>query len=187
MKKLFTLKNCLLLGAAFIGLLFFGLSFATKLYFPAEGNLAFNNTIWGTSTVSYNGQTWPLAKVMEGMQRVDPLALPLIGVILILVAAIALCVAVFALKNEKIAKIVCLVAAGLLLLGGIFQFIVVPSFKTALYNSLIKMGASEAAATEEATHVAGYAQPGALSTISAVFSIVAGLAAGAAPFIPAKK
>ena len=188
MKKFLTLRNVLLASAAFIGVLFFALSFATKVNFPAEGNLKFNNVIWGSSTITYNGEVYPMSKIFDGLNvKLGPLALPLVGVILILVAAVALCVAIFAIEDQKVAKIVILVAAGLFVLGGVFQFIVIPSLKTSMTNAFVKVGLSQKEAAEEAYVVASYAQTGTLSTISGVFSIIAGLVAGAAPFLPEKQ
>ena len=102
MKEKLTLRNVVICGAAFIGILFFCLSFAVKGYleFNQAGHFmqhVFDNAIWSTShMVGYLDGV----KTTEGDTTGKPFALPIIGLVLVLVAVLG-AVAVALLVNDK--------------------------------------------------------------------------------------
>ena len=190
MKEKLTLKNIILLAAAGVALIVFCLSFAIPLPFAAaEETGRANFIIWGsTKLIANSGQQMPWSDML-GIERMDPNFFGLFGVILALVAAAALVLAVFVIKNEKVAKIMILVCAGVLLLSGIFQFLLVSGFKASLVNPVIrKYGEAVRADVEkEVAYMQSYFRLSAGSVICGVVTILAAIAAGVSPFLPAKK
>ena len=190
MKEKLTLKNIILLAVAGVAFIVFCLSFAIPLRFTTaaeSGRAPF--IIWGCSKlVANNGQVMGWNDLF-GIERMDPNFFGLFGVILALLAAIALVLAVFVIKNEKVAKIIILVCAGVLLLSGIFQFLLVSGFKASLVNPVIrKYGESIRAELEkEVAYIQSYFRLSAGSIICGIVTILAAAAAGVSPFLPAKK
>ena len=120
MKKYFTLKNIILLSAAFVALLCFCLSFAVRTFvYSSEYDFVFKNAIWSASHVElfYKG-------ALSGSSVLDgaPFALPIIGYVLAILSVFAIVFAVFFIKDAKVKKIITYVCAGVLVVGGIFTF-----------------------------------------------------------------
>ena len=114
MKKLLTLRNVLVCGGALFALVAFILAAACGAKVTYNG--------WGgESDVLYQGAVF-------GSGSRGAAVLPLIGAILIMVGLVcALVIALFGdrfLKDEKIRMIALLVAAGLIVLGGVFLFFI---------------------------------------------------------------
>lgn len=121
MKKFLTLRNVLICAGAFLALLVFIFSFVAELRAVNPGGDFSNlNFIWGGTKVR-NNATGAIADSGDG---VGVVVLPMLGAILSILGG--LCAVVIALcgdklfKNEKVAKIVLLVAGGLIVLGGVF-------------------------------------------------------------------
>ena len=189
MKEKLTLKNIILLAAAGVAFIVFCLSFAIPLRFTAEESGRAPFIIWGCSKLVADGGKEMAWYDIIGIEKLDPNFFGLFGVLLALLAAAALVLAVFVIKNEKVAKIIVLVCAGVLLLSGIFQFLLVSGFKASLVNPIIrKFGeAIRADAEKEVAYMQSYFRLSAGSVICGVVTILAAVAAGVSPFLPVKK
>ena len=187
MKEKLTLRNVILWSASLIGLVVFCVSFAIKGVFEVGGDrMVFNNIIWGSTSGTMRGETQPMSYIL-GFERLHANVFGLLGVIFALVAAIALVLSVFVIKNEKISKIVVFSAAGLMLLGGIFQFLIVPGIENSIASTYIAMGANPAEAQAEAKEIAMWAKLSGGSIVCALFTIFGALGAALSQFIPDKK
>lgn len=60
----------------------------------------------------------------------------MIGIILVLLGAIGAVVVGFVLKDEKLRKIITLACAGVMLLGGVFAFITLPTARKLLWQAV---------------------------------------------------
>ena len=125
MKEKLTLRNVAIWFAALLALVVFIVSFTVKFWYGTKADgIMFNNFIWG----SKSGAEWSGGHMYGGsFPGVGPAVLPMIGVILVLLAAIGAVVVSFVIKDEKLRKIIILVCAGLMLLGGVFIFITRPT------------------------------------------------------------
>lgn len=181
MKKYLTLHNIILCCAAFVGVLFFGLSFAAKTSVSAEGSvLTLNGSVWGAyqSATTAQGVT-VTAEIPSEYRACFPL--PMIGFILLLVGTLAaLCVGLL-VKNEKIKKIALICSAVLVLTGGIFQFFNAENF----YYAFAKPNGMT---VEQAKQLFADVKPttGALCIISGIFSIISACGIALVPFIKDK-
>ena len=191
MKEKLTLRNVIIWGAAFLGLLFFFLSFAAKaqMYGQGEGGewaYVFKNAIWSDNTL----EIYMNGKLMNtGAVTGKPFILPIIGVILLLVAVIGAVVVSFLVKDAKLSKILLIAAGGLAIVGGVFVFFVGES---ALRSFAYAMGGDEALNDMETVRAemkeAGWHMgPRALGIIIGIVAILAGGSFIAAPFLPEKK
>ena len=189
MKERLTLRNVVIWGAAFIGLLFFFLSFAVsaKLTFAEENHFAeytFGNAIWNGGSIvgKDNGRV-----IVEGTVQGSPFALPIVGIVLVLVSALAAAIISFAVKDEKIKKYALIGAGVLSVTGGIFVFFVgetavrtycflsgYPLSKLDDLKNILKLNGAEWG-------------PGALGIITGIFSILSGCAYATSQFLPDKK
>ena len=189
MKERLTLRNVVIWGAAFIGLLFFFLSFAVsaKLTFAEENHFAeytFGNAIWNGGSIvgKDNGRV-----IVEGTVQGSPFALPIVGIVLVLVSALAAAIISFAVKDEKIKKYALIGAGVISVTGGIFVFFVgetavrtycvlsdYPLSKLDYLKNILKANGAEWG-------------PGALGIITGIFSILSGCAYAASQFLPEKK
>ena len=137
MKKFFTVRNILIMGATFFAALVLLFSFVasakvTVYYFngpndPFPSTVTFYNFVWGSSKINVaswaNGiGTYPLK---ESFGSVGPVAF---GVVLVVLSAGLATVSALVIKNEKLKKVLILVAAGFMLLGGVLHFFVRGSF-----------------------------------------------------------
>ena len=191
MKEKLTLRNVIIWGAAFLGLLFFFLSFAVKAQVYGHGEdgkvaYAFRNAIWGGHTLDIymNGSL-----LESGPATGKPFILPIIGVILLLVAVIGAVLVSFLVKDAKLSKILLIAAGGVAILGGVFVFFVGES---ALRSFAYAMGGEEAlndmASVRAEMKEAGFHDgPRALGVIIGIVAILAGGSFIAAPFLPEKK
>lgn len=121
MKKFLTLRNVLICAGALLAILVFIFSFVAEFRAVSPmGDSSLLDFIWG-GTKMRNNATGAIA---DGGDGVGVVVLPMIGAILAILGG--LCAVVIALfgdklfKNEKVAKIVLLVAGGLIVLGGVF-------------------------------------------------------------------
>ena len=134
MKEKLTLRNVTIWFAALLALIVFILSFTAKFWFGNNMNgVSFNNIIWGCKSGAewYNGSS--ASATLDG---VGPAVLPMIGVLLVFLSAVGAVVVSFVLKNEKLNKIITLVCAGLMLVGGVFTFITLPTAGKLLEQAL---------------------------------------------------
>ena len=189
MKDKLSLRNVIIWSAAFLGLLVFCLSFAvtSRMTYTEGGNRAlyiFNNGIWsGNHVKAYdNGKL-----VAEGVMTGKPFILPILGVILVFLAAAGVIAVSFLVKNEKLVKILSITSAAVAIVGGVFMFFV---GETAIRTFVYEMRGSldQLQEMKDALKAAGGKfYGGALAVILAILSILAGVAFGVAPFLPDKK
>lgn len=191
MKKFLTLKNILLCAGALCGILVFALSFASGMSGIIEGIQAkIPNIIWGATQIkgNINGHVEVIAFYEGfGLTSSGVLALPFIGVLLALLAAIGACVVMFVVKNEKTRKIVLLVCAGLILLGGVFQFFSGAMFPNHVANRMIANGVIPESNRPYVIQMFVQMHANAAVYITGVIGILGGLAVGASQFLPEKK
>ena len=191
MKEKLTLRNVIIWGAAFLGLLFFFLSFAVKaqVYGHGEGEkvaYVFTNAIWGGDTLDIymNGQL-----LESGPAQGKPFILPIIGVILLLVAVLGAVVISFLVKDNKLAKILLIVAGALAIVGGVFVFFVGESaIRSLAYLIAGDEGLKELESFRAQMRANGFkAGAKALGIIIGIVAILVGGSFAAAPFLPEKK
>ena len=192
MKKFLTLKNIVLCAGALVLLVVFFLSFGAKASFVEMGmKSAYNNIIWGSNSLTIEGKTHTLAEIM-GIDAAKPAALQLVGLILMLVAALgAVVVALFVKK--PFAKWIVLALAVLAIAGAVFQFFVMQGFCRGMTLAICeKSGITDKKQIEEAyeTYLSKMKDSNVefvMSTVMGVLGIVGGLAVGAATLLPEKK
>ena len=192
MKEKLTLRNVLIWGAAFLGLLCFFLSFGAKasIKFDAGqghvGMYIFDGALWGSKTGAIYLDGVPQGSGPIGA-TVKPAALPLIGLILILVSAISAVLVSLLVKNEKIQKIVMIAVGVLSIVGGVFVFFNGENALRALCylddGGLDHIDAIRA----ELKEIGAKLQPRALAIVIGSGAILAGLAFGVSQFLPNKK
>ena len=187
MKKFVTLRNVIMGAAAFVALLFFFLSFAVNASGIAdlgEGNMriTFKGVIWGSHTMvgtnlATGASNAVSIKEMLGVSSTG-LNLPVFfGILLPLLAAIAVGVCLFVVKNKKVFTYVVLGAALLFVAGGILQFFSVSGLRGAIADRLVaelNYPRGIAINTAELFTSAYNLKVSALSVISGVFTILAG-------------
>ena len=161
--------------------------------------LTFKGIIWGCKDVvgTADGvtETVPVS-YFTGGAKLSSMGLNVfgfLGVLFPLLAAIGAVVVVFVVKNPLVKKIALLGAALFFVVGGVFQFLIVPGAKASTMATLLR----------ENPDVAGHEQElklyidtlfanldpklGALSVISGIFTILGGCAIVASEFVPEKK
>lgn len=185
-KEYLTLKNVLLCFAILVGVVMISVSAAISLTMETEfGNVELTTIIWGTSSGILAGKTYPL-EVMLGFTRLPANAFGVMGVIFPLVAALAL-IYTFFNKNEKINKIVIVCSALFMLVGGIFQFLIIPGFEASLIKAWTDTGNAGGNIEAMAKSVADSAKLSGGSIACGIITIVAAVGAGLAPFVPNKQ
>ena len=192
MKKFLTLKNILVCAGALLLLVVFFLSFGAKATMVDHGyKMSFNNIIWGCSSMTVDGAKHGVDSVF-GAQKAQPAVLQLIGLILVLLAAIGAAVVAFLVKKPW-AKWVVLALAVLALAGAIFQFFALQGFARAVTLTQAKAaGITDKETIEQAYQegVKAMKDEGikfVMSTLCGVFGIVGALAIGAGALLPEKK
>lgn len=183
MKGKLTLRNVLICAGAFLAILVFVFSFLTALRSTSSfGDAELLNVIWG-STQSKDIASGKVSDLPEAQKA---LGLPLVGAIMVLVGGLcALVMALFGeklIKDEKVRKIVVLVAAGLVVLGGVFQFFVVSAYISAQakangvtveqYKKLLEDGGVTLSST--------------MSIVSGILAVLGGGAICASEFVKSK-
>ena len=191
MKEKLTLRNILVCAGAFLGLLVFCLSFADTLKSNIDtAQATFYNVVWGCKKVTAivggvtkEGTTYDAF----GIENVGALALPLVGLILVLLSAIGAVVVALFVKNEKIAKIALLVCAGLILVGGVLQFFAGAFFPGQVADKMIK--ADVIPASERKNVIEGFKnkQTGAAVIITGILGVLGGALVAVSLFVPDKK
>ena len=190
MKEKLTLRNVIIWGAAFLGLVFFFLSFAVKAevsgYGEGKVQYVFNNAIWGGNTmkVYFNGQ---LMSTVGSPGK--PFALPIVGVILLLVSVICAVIVSFAVKDNKVAKILLIVAGVLAVTGGVFVFFVGESaLRSLAYAVYGDEGLAQIEVFRQEMLQNGFNNHSrALGIILGIVAILVGGSFAVAPFLPSKK
>ena len=191
MKEKLTLRNVVIWGAAFLGLLFFFLSFAAKaqVYGQAEGGqgaYVVKNAFWSCNFLEFRlNDNYVAGFSVTG----KPFALPLIGMILLLVAVVGAVVVSLLIKDNKLSKILLIACGGVAVVGGVFIFFVGESaFRTFVYEAFGQTGLDHLEEVRAEMKGNGWHEgPRALSVIIGVVAILAGAAFGVAPFLPEKK
>lgn len=189
MKEKLTLRNVVICSAAFIGILFFCLSFAVKgvLQFNQAGHFmqhVFDNAIWSCSHMRgyLDGKL-----TTEGDTVGKPFALPIIGLVLVLVAVLGAVAVTLLVKDKKLNKILLLVCGGVVVVGGVFSFFVAESV-IRTYCYMVNGSLDDLEAFKNAhTGIGAVWKGSALSVVSGVFFIISGLAIAVSPFVPEKK
>ena len=188
MKKFFTLKNILLLGAAFFGLLAFFLSFAARMTVTMDGTRGqLLHIIWGCDFAIFEGHKEAVP------YKFGPAVLPMIGLILILVGVLA-AVVVGLFLNKPFAKWIVVGCAVVALAGSIMAFIVVGPFARAYVDAMIKATGMELTPEQYdqvLTMMKSEFNKGdpvyVVPVLSGIFGIIAAGAAGVSQFLPEKK
>lgn len=183
MKGKLTLRNVLICAGAFLAVLVFVFSFLTALRSTSSyGDMEALNVIWGAT----KAKDIASGKISDLPEAQKALGLPLVGAILVLVGGLcALVMALFGeklIKDEKVRKIVVLVAAGLVVLGGVFQFFVVSAYISAQakangvtveqYKKLLEDGGVTLSST--------------MSIVSGILAVLGGGAICASEFVKSK-
>lgn len=192
MKEKFTLRNALICCAALLAILVFVFSFLASYRVAAGTNyIEYKGIIWGSSlNIREDGTRTAMNPA------VGALALPLIGAILTLVGGLCACCLAFfgekVIKDEKVRKIILFVAAGLMILGGVFSFIYEAPFKDALgaqWKAIYGVGdfSYVEAAWKVALSSSTYTTSCALPIISGILAIVGGGAIVCSQFVADKK
>ena len=189
MKKFLTLRNVIIWTAALIGLVMFFVSFALPAKMVADGlEGTLDHVIWGFDSMTAGSYHTTIAEAYH-FKSADANGFGLVGFLFTLISALALVVAVFLIKKEKIAKIVIFASAGLMLVGGIFQLLVVPGISSSFVNAAIR--AYGEGARQEAKAVGdimqGYCSLSGGSIVCAILTFVAAIGAGASQFVPDKQ
>lgn len=195
MKKLLTLRNLLICGAFLFALLVFIFSFVTNVRFlDSDGTLTgkFFNVVWGSKK-----QEAYMGSVTVALdEKYNALALPLIGSLLVFLAgACAVVVALFGgklFKNEKVAKIVLFVCAGLMVVGAVFIFLTTANLFDVIarknYDSLPAEYQAHTSVEEIKKQMkeAGGSMQSAMSIVSGILAILAGAAVAVSQFVKEK-
>lgn len=185
-KEKLTLRNVVIWSASFLGLITFILSFfVTSKIASSVGQYIVLNSIWSATKVDAVVEGVPQGT--STMSVGHPFALPIIGIILILVSSIAGCAVSLLVKNKKYNKIIYLCCGVLAITGGIFVFFVSESGLRSLIYSLMAPGEDYAKVKAEFLALGGTAKSGALGIIVGIFGILIGVAQGVSQFLPEKK
>lgn len=189
MKKFLTLRNVIIWTAALIGLVMFFVSFALPAKMVADGiEGTIDHVIWGFDSMTGGGYHVTIAEAYH-FKSADANGFGLVGFLLTLIAALVLVVAVFLIKKEKIAKIIIFASAGLMLVGGIFQLLVVPGISSSFVNAAVR--AYGEGVRQEAKSIGdslqGYSSLSGGSIVCAILTFLAGGAAVASQFVPDKQ
>ena len=195
MKEKLTLRNIILWSGALFGLVAFFISFAAKLSLIQAGEQGFyNNIIWGCDSLTVHGVTEPVSKFegMSGVKHLDPAVVPLVGIILILVGAIA-AVVVSLFLNKPWTKWVVVGCAAVVLAGSIMQFFAFDGFVRGYVSTIAKLeGETDKAKIEQVVQelkaqFSNYSPKTTVSTIMGILGIAGSLAVGVSQFLPEKK
>lgn len=192
MKKVLTLRNIVVWAGALLLLVAFFMSFGAKMSANVDGyQYSYNGIVWGAKTVTMMGKTVPISSMGEGINKLEPAALLLVGFILMLVAALA-AVLIGLFVNKPWAKWVVLACAVVALAGAVMQFFAKDSFANAYVNTIGKaLGMSKEEIKEAIKEFrAQEDQFGAkfvINTVGGVLGLLGALAVGASQFLPEKK
>ena len=186
MKKVLTLRNILILGAAFLAILVFVFSFLASLRVTNGSDwYEFKGIIWGVSRVNYSDGS---AQILAKDDRMGASVLALIGAILVLLGGLCACVLAFfgdKFLSEQVKKFAILGCAFLLVLGGVFTFFAEGGFYQAYANKI--GGGATADDVKKMLTFGGSTVSCALPIISGILAILAGGAAAASQFVPDKQ
>ncbi len=183
MKQYLTLRNLVSAIIALVAVTFFGLSFAAKstLTMTGQGGLeiVFHGSVWGATSYTQSAATGAGSFTQEiPAEYRTVFALPLVGFISLGVGGLGAFAGSLFIKDEKVKKIVVLSAAGLVLVGGVFQFF---NGQNGLYQAAKIADVSVEQIKETFT-----AKGNALCTTSGIMSCVSAVALGAFQFVPDK-
>ena len=191
MKKFLTLKNILVCCGALLGVLVFAVSFADGLAGTMEGaNAKLPNLVWGVKKIvfSVGGKETTYAFYDGfGIPSSGVLVLPFIGLLLGLLSAIGAVVVLFLVKDAKAQKIALFVCAGLILVGGVFQFFAGSMFPGQVANKMIAAGVIPESNRELVYRMFADVHANAAVYLTGVFGILGGLSIAASHFVPEKK
>ena len=188
MKKFFTLKNIVLLGAVVFGLVAFFLSFGANLNVTIDGTRGtLKNIVWGCNLFVANGH----GEVPP--YKIGPSVLTMIGFILILVGILG-AAAVGLFLQKPWAKWIVVACAAVALVGSVFTFIYVGPFARAFTDAMFKSQGLHPT-QEQYNHMFEQVKemfkngdpscPGCV--VAGILGIIAAGAAGASQFLPEKK
>ena len=188
MKKFFTLKNIVLLGAVVFGLAAFFLSFAANLTVNMGGSRGtLKNIVWGCNQFVSEGH------VDVPPYKIGPSVLTMIGFILILVGILG-AAAVGLFLQKPWAKWVVVACAVVALAGSVMTFIYIGPFARAYVDAMFKADGSHPTQEQYNYFLEQFKQmikdgdpscPGCI--IAGILGIIAAGAAGVSQFLPEKK
>lgn len=125
MKKFFTLRNVVLLGALILGLVAFFMSFAAEITVTMQGDRgAMKHVIWGCDKFVADGI------VLDPPFKIGPAILPLVGAFLILGGIVGAALIGFLVKKPA-AKYFVIAFAIIALAGAIISFFIIGPFARA--------------------------------------------------------
>ena len=175
MKEKLTLRNLLLCGGALAGLVAFIFTFLAKItvtYGMVTSQT--KNVIWGAK-VQVGSDAWV---------QLGPAVLPMIGAILIILAALCAGAMLLAgeklVKDAKLRKIVLWGAAVLMIVGGVFLFFTLQGY---VHAYVAKMGGDYDFLLKEMKEMNPKTT---MSVIAGIGAILGGLCIGVAPLVKEK-
>lgn len=193
MKKFLTLKNIILCSGALLLLVAFFLSFGATVHGENHGvTSSYNNIVWGCDSITMDGTKHALSELMPGLERAKPAALQLVGIILMLVAAIGAALVALLVKKPW-AKWIVVGLAVVAVAGAVFQFFALQGFARGMINAMAeKMGITDKETIEQEYQefLKTAREQGAkitMNIVMGVLGILGGLAVGASQFLPEKK
>ena len=196
MKKFFNLRNILLLSGALLILVAFIMSFFVKMIISyGEDSGAFNNVVWGCRSITASdGSVRPISDAgdMKIKSLIGPAVVPLIGILLMVIGAVA-AVLVGLLVKKPFAKWIVLSCAAVILAGAIMQFFAVDAFCRSYIEALAKdegmtdKSQIESAIKEFTQAMKTYNARTPVATVGGILGIVGALATVVSPFVPEKQ
>ena len=133
-----------------MGFVLFFMSFAISL--KGSGGVyeyTFKNAIWGVSTMAAKDTSSGVTITtsirdffeyinIKNMNSLGLNTMGFLGFLFLLLDVIAITILSFVIKDKKTKKIVILILCALFLLSAVFQLLLIPSEKSAVYNSIMK-------------------------------------------------
>lgn len=150
MKIRATTRNVLLYTGLFAGFVLFFMSFVISLKGAGGMNqYTIKNIIWGAQTMQIkNGVTGITTTVsikeffeeieIRNMKSLGLNIMGFLGFLFLLLDVIAIGIISFVIKNKSLKKKIILILCVLFLLSAVFQLLIIPSEKSAVYNSIMK-------------------------------------------------
>lgn len=170
MKKLFTLRNCLVCVAALFALLVFIFSFVTSVKgYNSNGDLTgtYFNAIWGSTRMEVAGISGPIPEAAQP----GALALPIVGTFLVLAGGVCAVVVSFVAPKKKV---VLVVAAALLVVGAVLVALTPLFFFDNLAAVQAKAMGVDVATAKEAMRKAGGTLKAPLAVVSTILGVLGG-------------
>ena len=189
MKEKLTLRNAIIWTAALGALILFFCSFG------ASGSLKgmmedfycdfkVSHVIWGCNVVSGTAGGHPMTEILSKSVANAP---GIIGAILLFLASGGLVATTFLIKDEKLAKILIFVCAGLMLVAGVLLFFVVEASWYVYKESLLEQTGIDMPIDVIKANHPGFKSGSVFAIVGGIFAILFAGGAAASQFIPDRK